>query len=162
MFFFPLPLFSSLTHAWWHTQNTEAVLTRDADGDSLLKRKSSQYDWSLLWEALFSSSILQGIFVSQHCEIFFFSLCLCAWQRKSFPPSVVFVSVTVLITNCLIFFFQVDKKLRYSTIQFSLAVGLWHGFWIKQRWVSFATGAGGFFLLFCYDLIFLPFIPRNN
>lgn len=90
-------------HTRWHTQHTEAVLTPDADGDSLLKRKSSQYDWSLLWGALFSSFILQGIFVSQLCEICFFSLCLCVQSRKSFPLSVVFVSVTVLITNCLIF-----------------------------------------------------------
>lgn len=67
-----------------HTQQTEAVLTPDADGDSLLKRKSSQYDWSLLWGALFLSSILQGIFVSQRCEIFFFSLFVCS-REKSFP-----------------------------------------------------------------------------
>ena len=96
------------THECWREQHTEAVLTPDADGDSLLKRKSSQYDWSLLWGALFSSSILQGIFVSQHCEICFFSLCLCVCvcvcsRERVFPLSVVFVSVTVLITNCLIF-----------------------------------------------------------
>lgn len=72
MFFFFLPSPPPTTHT-----HTQAVLTPDADGDSLLKRKSSQYDWSLLWGALFSSSILQGIFVSQHCEICFLSLCLC-------------------------------------------------------------------------------------
>lgn len=59
--------------------HTEAVLTPSADGDSLLKRKSSQYDWSLLGGgALFSSSILQGIFVSRHCEIRFFFLFVCS------------------------------------------------------------------------------------
>lgn len=92
------PPFLSLSH----TQHTEAVLTCNADGDSLLKRKSSQYDWSLLWGALFLSSILQGIFVSQHSEGFFFLLCLCV-EKRNFCLSVVFVSVTVLITICLIF-----------------------------------------------------------
>lgn len=71
-FFIPPP------RARTHIPHTEAVLTSNADGDSLLKRKSSQYDWSLLWGALFSSSILQGIFVSRHCEIRFFSLFVCS------------------------------------------------------------------------------------
>lgn len=90
--------------------------------DSLLKRKSSQYDWSLLWGALFLSSILQGIFVSQHCEIFFFSLFVCSRERV-FPLSVLFVSVTVLITNCLIF--QLIENWDTVWFSFCLAVGLW-------------------------------------
>lgn len=73
---FFIPSFHAREHA--RTPHTEAVLTPSADGDSLLKRKSSQYDWSLLWGALFSSSILQGIFVSRHSEIRFFSLFVCS------------------------------------------------------------------------------------
>lgn len=113
-FFFLFSSAHSHTHTHKHTQ-IEAVLMPSADGDSLLKRKSSQYDWSLLWGALFSSSILQGIFVSRRCEICFFSLCLCVVE--SFLLSVVFVSVTVLITICLIF--QLIEN--WATVLFSLA-----------------------------------------
>lgn len=110
--FFPRSL--SLTRA--HTQHTEAVLTCNADGDSLLKRKSSQYDWSLLWGALFLSSILQGIFVSQHSEGFFLlavfvcekrnfcslcSVCQCYCPNNDLP----YFSQFSLVSFCLVALF---------------------------------------------------------
>lgn len=73
-------------------------------------------------ELLFLSSILQGIFVSQRCEFFLFPLFVCSRRRLSLL-SVVFVSVTVLITKCLIFqsmgngrlFFRSLSALSYSS-----------------------------------------------
>lgn len=113
--FFPPSLSLSRTH----TQHTESVLTCNADGDSLLKRKSSQYDWSLLWGALFLSSILQGIFVSQHSEGFFFLLCLCVEKRN-------FCSLCSVCQcycpNNYLPYFSLGIKVRSRTEQFSLAV----------------------------------------
>lgn len=81
-------LFSERERAWWFFFHT--AVSVDADGDSLLNRKLSYHGVSFVMCALFLSSILQSVFVSQCSKI-----CVCVCARALLVPQIPSVWLTL-------------------------------------------------------------------